>query len=76
MGIFGECSDEKTRIKGKKYEGSHQIGELDNISLAYFIEGDKTFAFMKCIEEGLPYWKMFLVDILLMVKQVGLPTFL
>ena len=31
---------------------------------------------MKCIKEVLPYWKMFLVDVLVMVKQTGLPTFL
>ena len=40
-----------------------------------FIASDQAFTFMNCINGTPAYWKKFLLDVLAMVKQLGVPTF-
>lgn len=40
-----------------------------------FIADDKAFSFMKSIKGTPAYWKNFLLEVLAMVKQLGVPTF-
>ena len=41
-----------------------------------FIASDDAFSFMSSIKGTPAYWKRFLLEVLAMVKQLGLPTFL
>jgi len=41
-----------------------------------FIASDDAFAFMNTLKGTPAYWKRFLFEVLAMVKQLGLPTFL
>ena len=40
-----------------------------------FISNDDGYAFMNTIKVTLAYWKRFILEVLTMVKQIGLPTF-
>ena len=40
-----------------------------------FIASDQVFTFMTCIKGTPAYWKKILLDILVMVKQLGCPAF-
>ena len=41
-----------------------------------FIARDQAFTFINCIKGTQAYQKKFLSDVLAMVKQIGIPTFL
>ena len=41
-----------------------------------FITQDKAYSFMSCIKGTAAYWKKILFEVLAMVKQLGIPTFL
>ena len=41
-----------------------------------FIANDQAFTFMNCIKGTPAYWKKFLFDVLAMVKQLGISSFL
>ena len=47
-----------------------------NEKIKEFIASDQAFTFMNNIEEAPAYWKKFSFDVLAMVKQLGVPTFL
>ena len=44
-------------------------------SVKSFVANDEAFNFMNTIEGTPAYWKIFLFEVLAMVKQLGLPTF-
>ena len=41
-----------------------------------FIANDQALTFMNCIKGTPAYWKKFLFDVLAMVKQLGISSFL
>ena len=41
-----------------------------------FVASDNAFSFMSSVKGTPAYWKQFLYDILAMVKQLGIPTYL
>ena len=40
-----------------------------------FVARDKAFLFMSSVKGTLAYWKQFLYDVLVMVKELGIPTY-
>ena len=47
-----------------------------NEKVKEFIASDQAFTFMNSIKGTLAYWKKFLFDVLAILKQLGVPTFL
>ena len=47
-----------------------------NEKVQEFIASDQAFTFMHSIKGTPAYWKKFLFDILAILKQLGVPTFL
>ena len=44
-------------------------------TIQQFLAHDKAFSFMSPIKGTPAYWKRFLLEVLAMVKQLGIPTF-
>ena len=47
-----------------------------NENVKEFIANDQVFTFMNCIKGTPACWKKFLFDVLAMVKELGIPTFI
>ena len=47
-----------------------------NEKVEEFLARDLAITFMNCIKGTPAYWEKFLFDLLAMVKQLGIPTFL
>ena len=44
-------------------------------TIGRFVAIDNAFSFMNSVKGTPPYWKQFLYDVLVMVKQLGIPTY-
>ena len=45
-------------------------------TVEWFVVMDNAFSFMNSVKGSPPYWKQFLYDVLAMVKQLGIPTYI
>ena len=46
-----------------------------NGAIERFLAKDNAFSFMRSVKRTPAYWKYFLYDLLVMVKQLGIPTY-
>ena len=61
-----------------KVKGNINAGQLQNNfkqTVHSFMSEDQGYTFMKAVKGTPSYWKVFLYDVLAMVKQLGLPTY-